>query len=281
MPRMSQGDPSQWSDPVGPFQADQIRDGDRYELSNGHAIHCMTTGGRHSGANYAGSSVLGSDPAVESAGIDTGITFNDGKNLRAPDVVVNVDLRASGWVGQTPPLIVEYADTGQDHAELARKIAEFLELGTRFIWVVHLVGPLRVEVHEPGRPVRIVPGDGELTAPGVLQNPVPVRALIDPKAAHEATLINLLNREGYPSIEAILQKGREQGREEGVAVGTEKATAAALETARQHLCAQLAARGWTLAPSLSARITACRDHSTLLKWLLASVTADSAESTLR
>lgn len=30
----------------GPFRADQIREGDPYELSNGHAILCLPTGMR-------------------------------------------------------------------------------------------------------------------------------------------------------------------------------------------------------------------------------------------
>jgi hypothetical protein len=147
---MFEGDPNRWSDPVGPFRADQIHDGDRYELSNGHAIHCMTTGGRHSHATLAGGRALGSDPAVSAVGADTGIAFNGDKNLRAPDLVVNVDLSAHGWIREAPPLAVEYVSVGQDMRELARKIAELLEFGVRVIWVVYLVGPLRVEVHERG-----------------------------------------------------------------------------------------------------------------------------------
>jgi hypothetical protein len=33
----------------GPFQVDQIRDGDPYELSNGHPIQCLPTGGNGAG----------------------------------------------------------------------------------------------------------------------------------------------------------------------------------------------------------------------------------------
>ena len=29
----------------GPFRADQLRDGDRYELSNGHPIYCAPPAG--------------------------------------------------------------------------------------------------------------------------------------------------------------------------------------------------------------------------------------------
>lgn len=262
---MSEGDSSRWSDPVGPFRADQIHDGDRYELSNGHAIHCMTTGGRHSHATLAGGRALGSDPAVTAVGADTGIAFNDDKNLRAPDLVVNVDLSAHGWIREAPPLAVEYVSVGQDMGELARKIAELLEFGVRVIWVVYLVGPLRVEVHERGLPVRTVPGDGVLTAPGILQNPVPVQALVDDAASHAAALRNMLTREGYASIDEI----RREGREEQLAV------------VREQLRAQIRARGWTLSPTLSERVAGCAEMTVLLRWLTAAVVADDVEVALR
>ena len=70
-----------------------------------------------------------------------------------------------------PPLAVEYADRGQDEAELQAKLGELLERGIQYIWVVRLTGPLRVEVYSPGQKMQIVPADGELRAPGVLQNP--------------------------------------------------------------------------------------------------------------
>ena len=50
-----------------------------------------------------------------------------------------------------------------------------------------------------------------MTAPGVLKNPVPVEALYDPEAARRLTLTNLLQREGYQNLDAVLEKGAEQG----------------------------------------------------------------------
>ena len=263
--------PSQprWSDPTGPFRADQIHEGDHYELSDGHAIHCMTAGRRHGSAHIVGGAVLSSDPAVlQQAGIDVGITWNDGKNLRAPDIVVGMDLREPGWAREAPPLAVEYADSGQDEAELAQKIAELLAFGTRMIWVVRLTGPLRVEVHEPGVAVRIVHADDELAAPGILQNPVPVRALIDPAAAHEATLRNLLARKGYASLDAVRDEGRDEANEQAITV------------AREALHAQLHARGWDLSPALAARVQACHELPTLLRWLTRAVTSDGPDAAL-
>lgn len=99
---------------------------------------------------------------------------------------VGLDLDMPGWSGKAPPLAIEYAGAGQDEDELARKIGELHGLGTRAIWVVRLTGPLRVEIHEPGVAVRLVDADGTLTAPGILANEVPVRALIDPASTPSA-----------------------------------------------------------------------------------------------
>jgi hypothetical protein len=38
----------------GPFTADQIRDGDYYELSHGHPIECSPAGRDHTGPNVSG-----------------------------------------------------------------------------------------------------------------------------------------------------------------------------------------------------------------------------------
>ncbi len=77
----------------GPFLADPIRSGDPYELSRGNPIHGAPTGGRGSGPNALGASVVGWDPAVDQVGVDTGYS-PEPDMLRAPDVAVGN--RASG-----------------------------------------------------------------------------------------------------------------------------------------------------------------------------------------
>ncbi len=62
-----------------PFRAEHLRAGDPYELSNGHPVYCAPTGGRASGPNHLGSSVVGWDPAVKEVGVDTGYS-----PIRAP-----------------------------------------------------------------------------------------------------------------------------------------------------------------------------------------------------
>jgi len=74
----------------GPFTADQIRDGDYYELSHGHPIECSPAGRDHTGPNVSGAEVLDTDPDVEWSGVDAGFS-PEPKMLRAPDVAVGGD----------------------------------------------------------------------------------------------------------------------------------------------------------------------------------------------
>lgn len=172
-------------------------------------------GSRGSRANLLGGSVLDSDPAVEEAGIDTGYSPSS-DTLRAPDVAVGNVPNTPGWVQGAPPLAVEYADTGQDEKELALKISELLAAGTKIVWVVRLSGPRRVEVHQTGQELRLVRPGEELTAPGILQNPVPVNALYDRQAAHAVTFRNLLQRQGYRDLDEIRGEGKQQALRESI-----------------------------------------------------------------
>ncbi|MFT3772005.1 MAG: Uma2 family endonuclease [Minicystis sp.] len=253
----------------GPFQASQISPGSRYELSDGHAILCMPTGGRGSRSNLVGGAVLETDPAVDSAGVDTGFSPNP-KILRAPDVAVGNVPDAPGWTHVAPPLAVEYADSGQDEGDLQDRIRDLLANGTRFVWVVRLVGPRRVEVYEPRGAMRVVLPGNDLLAPGVLQNPVRVEALYDREAAHEATLRNLLQRRGFESLEAA----REDARAEGAIAGE-------IATTRKLVRRLLARRGIALTSDHEARIEACADLETLQRWHDEAAVAATADEALR
>ena len=222
-----------WQSGAGPFRADQVRSGDPYELSQGHAIVCAPTGQDGAGVNGLGFAVLDSDPAVKRAGVDAGLALTP-DTLRAPDIAVDFTPGEGTWATRAP-LVVEYAGRGQDEGDLADKIREFHAAGTRYVWVVRLVGARRVEVHEAGAAVRtFLPGQ-TLTAPGVLQNPVPVEALFDRDAAHEATLANLLQRKGYRDLDAVReeahQDGRKEGREEGAVASRRAVLMMLLESA--------------------------------------------------
>jgi hypothetical protein len=233
----------------GPFTADQIAEGEPFELSNGHLIRCESGGGRHGAENAIGARVLGTDPEVKEVGVDTGFTWAP-KMLRAPDLAVGNVPNEPGWVKGVPHLALEYADVGQDEGELRKKIQELLEAGTRFLWVVRLTGLRRVEVHEPDKAMRTVLSGELLTAPGVLKNPVPVDALYDRDAADRATLTNLLQRQGFEDLAAVLAKGRDEGlragRDEGLRAGRDEGLRAgrdeglrALRAAVRSLCCVL------------------------------------------
>jgi Uma2 family endonuclease len=231
----------------GPFRAEHLRSGDPYELSNGHAVLCLPTGGSGSQPNRLGASVVGWDPAVKEAGVDTGYSPEPG-TLRAPDVAIGNVPNKPGWVPGVPDLAIEYADVGQDEDKLEEKIADLLAAGTKFLWVVRLAGPRRVEVHEPGKKVRTVLPGKLVTAPGVLKNPVRVEALYDRSEAERATLTNLLQRQGYEDIEAVLAAGRNEGLASAV-------------------IAVLEARGIRITKAVRERIARCTEAAALDRWV--------------
>ena len=246
----------------GRFEADEIREGDSYELSGGHPIQCLPTGGRGSDAAATGAAVLKSDPDVDAAGVETGYSPSP-QTLRAPDVAVGNVPREPGWVKGVPPLAVEYADTGQDETDLGVKIRELLEAGTEMVWVVRLIGPRRVEVYRPGQKMEVVRSGDELQAPGILRNPVPVAALYDWEVGQEVTLRNLLQRHGYDSLEAVRADGE---------------AATEVEILKRSILEVMEARDLSIEGSLRATIDACRDVEQLRHWLRQAATATTAAS---
>lgn len=252
-------DPKATRPTSGPLHVEQLKVGDRYELAHGHPIYVAPSGGDGARGAIAGAEVLDTDPEVDSAGMDAGFALEP-KTLRAPDVAVGRVPDAPGWIAGAPLLAVEYASTGQDEAELQAKVKELLGAGTRYVWVVRLVGPRRVEVHEVDRPMRVARPGEELAAPGVLRNRVPVEALFDRQAAHELTLRNLLQRKGYEDLEGVREEGREEGR----------------QGLRNALQAILNARGIPLSAAEAARVASCRDLGTLERWIERAATVRSA-----
>ena len=187
-------------------------------------------------------------------------------------------------------MAVEYADRGQDEAGLTTKIQDLLGAGTRYVWVVRLTGPRRVEVHEPGQAMRLVHPGGQLLAPGVLRNPVDVTALYDRDAAHEATLRNLLQRRGYESIEAVYAEGEHAGEAQGEARGEAKGKAEGealgrkqgeLDALRTALHEVLTARDVACDDALKQAIVACQDSAQLRAWLLQAVTLANGAQFIR
>lgn len=243
----------------GPFRADQLRSGDPYELSNGHPVRCLPTGSRGGRATNVGGGVLASDPAVQDVGVDVGFSPSP-ETLRAPDLSVGEMPDQPGWVQGAPPLAVEYADTGQDEGELQAKIRELIAAGTRYIWIVRLNGPRRVEVHQPGAKLRIANAGEQLEAPGILANPVPVEALWDRDAARQVIFRNLLQRQGYASLDEVRADGEIRG-------------------LRKAIVRVLQGRGLGVGDDLRAALGQCNDP-TLLEAALGQVATASEDDIL-
>ena len=163
---------------AGPFLASGLRSGDRYELSNGHAFYCAPRGADVARAILVGAQVLGTDPAVTEAGIDAGYSFGP-RHLRAPDIAIGNVPDLPGWIAGAPPLAVEYAGSGQDEAKLQEKIADLIGAGTRWIWVVRLLGPRRVEIHEADVQGRILACRDLALLDGWLERAIEAKSLAD------------------------------------------------------------------------------------------------------
>lgn len=248
----------------GPFRAEQIRPGDPYELSDGHAIVCEPSGRRHGRKHLVGGAVLATDPAVEEVGVEVGHVL-DPWTLRAPDVSVGGVPDEQGFARTAPALAVEYVEADADERDLERKIAQLLAAGSALVWVVRLGGERRVEVHRSGAPVEVSRTGASVAAPGVLRNPVPVDALYDRDAAHAFMLQNLLQRAGFSGIDDVRAEGRTDGQ---------------ISQARATLHRICARRGLQLDAAQLARIDGCADLATLDRWLDAALTATSADEVL-
>jgi hypothetical protein len=219
--------------------------------------------------------VLASDPAVQDVGVDAGFSPSP-EILRAPDLSVGEIPDQPGWVQGAPPLAVEYADTGQDEADLRIKIQELFAAGTRYVWVVRLTGPRRVEVHQPGQEMRIVNPDEQLEAPGILANPVPAKALYDRETARQVIFRNLLQREGYASLDEVRAEGEALGRAEGEAKGRAMGEAEGeVQGLREAVVEVLTARGFAVAGDLRTALAGCGDPAVLRSVLRQSAIASS------
>ncbi len=163
---------------------------------------------------------------------------------------------------------------GQDEESLQEKIEEFFAAGTEVVWVVRLLGPHRVEVYEPDKPVAIRNADEELTAPGILRNPLPVMAFFKRDVSHDATLRNLLQRKGFENLEAVLESGRNEGREEGKVEGKVEGK---MEGMALSVVTVLEGRNLEVPDVVRERILTCRDADLLRRWLTRAGNVAAAE----
>nr|MCU0687583.1 Uma2 family endonuclease [Polyangiaceae bacterium] len=223
-----------------PTRVEQLRDGDRYELSEGEAIYCAPAQPKHGAPHGLGTLPLGSDPAVAEFGVEVGHALGE-RTLRAPDVSVGELGGGEGWATKAPPLAVEYASQGQDEADLQLKIKQLLAAGT----------------------------DREAAFEQTLQNLLARKGY----AGLDAVLAEGEARgkaEGRAEGKAEgLREGEARGKAEGKAEGLREGKAAALLTV-------LAARGLAVDDETRARLEACADPAQLDRWLARALTAASA-----
>ncbi len=175
--------------------ADQLArlpdDGMRHELVRGELRTMPPGGAEHGGLTADVTSSLG--PYVRTNRLGRVMTGETGfllatnpDHVRAPDVafVSRERYEAAGrvrgyWPG-APDLVVEVISPNDLYTEVEEKVAEWLEHGTRLVFVVN---PRRrgVAVHRPGQPVRTLGEDDVLVGDDVVSGwTLPVRELFGP-----------------------------------------------------------------------------------------------------
>ena len=118
--------------------------------------------------------------------------------------------------------------------------------------------------------MRIVRPGEELSAPGILRNPVPVEALYDRDVGHRVTLRNLLQRQGYESLDAVRDEGRAQGQSEGRS-----------EAIRELILRSAEQRGLVADEAFRRALAQCDDHDTLNTWFDRIATAGSTDEIVK
>lgn len=132
--------------------------------------------------------MLSTDPAAE--WVDTAAELTSGPRM-IEQYTAEAGARTQDWVREAPPLVVELADEQIEEGDLQQKIQDLINGGVWIVWVVRREGPRRVEVHALNQPVRRIPIERDLTAPGILSLPVPARAFFEHEAALEQLRLRL------------------------------------------------------------------------------------------
>jgi len=152
-----------------------LPDDGKYELVDGELLHMSPVGGRHGHVVAALSARLYGFVKERKLGevLDgqTGFRFPDG-NLRSPDVSFVAASRLgeglpAGFLHVAPDLAVEVLSPRDRAGYLAHKVAEYLAVGVKLLWVIDPAKTTAV-VYRPGLPPRTVRKDGAFDGEGVL-----------------------------------------------------------------------------------------------------------------
>jgi Uma2 family endonuclease len=163
-----------------------LPDDGRYELVDGELVRMSPAGGRH--GDIVAELLARVRVFVKERKLghvfdgQTGFRLPDG-NLRSPDVSFVAAARLPegvpvGFLHVAPDLAVEVLSPGDRAADVARKVAEYLNVGVQLLWVIDPEQRAAV-VYRPGR----APGrpendilDGDPVLPGFV---CPLAALFD------------------------------------------------------------------------------------------------------
>jgi Uma2 family endonuclease len=154
----------------------------RRELVDGEIVEMTPAGGTHGWLVVELSSRLRAHTAVQGRGVviagDVGFILGlpqDPERVRAPDVAFIATGRLpggqlpQGFIHGAPDLAVEILSPNDDPVEVQQKVRDYLEAGSRLVWVV-APRPRTVTVYRPDGSARLVcePGglEGEDVLPG-------------------------------------------------------------------------------------------------------------------
>jgi len=164
-----------------------LPDEGKYELVDGELHHMSPAGARHGRLVLRLAAKLVAFVTEGRLGEvfdgQTGFRLPDG-NLRSPDISFVAAARLpqgvpAGFLHVAPDLAVEVLSPSDRASDLAHKVAEYLAVGVRLLWVIDLEKGTAV-LYRPGSPPRTVREDGVLDGEDVLPGfSCPLAALFD------------------------------------------------------------------------------------------------------
>ncbi|PJF31674.1 MAG: Uma2 family endonuclease [Candidatus Thermofonsia Clade 1 bacterium] len=168
----------------------QAQTGKSYELIDGELVEVSPTGGFHGNIEFSLALLLGNYVRQHQLGRilvgEVGFYLrNDPYTVRGADVAfiraerVPPEGIPSGFLSLVPDLVVEIVSPNDRDAEIAQKVAEWLNFGVETVWVVY-PNERSVHVHMRSGESRVLSGDAMLEGQGALAGfSVPVRALFE------------------------------------------------------------------------------------------------------
>ena len=148
----------------------------RYELVLGEVVKLAPVNEQHGNAAFNISGAFHSYSrryGIGRGAVETGYRLReDPDTVLGPDVSFNLDSKArlalpeSGFVSGSPDIAVEVVSPSNSAAEMERKVREYIEAGSRRVWLVYPpmpATPRRVIVHRSDGTTITYTGDDTIT----------------------------------------------------------------------------------------------------------------------